>query len=283
MQIERVSLPSGAVSQLVESVSTHDKTSPVNDLGRLGLAGQRDVTCLVAHQAGETIGFALLDPRESAVQLAVHPAHRGRGVGTALAESASAYSPENWWAFGNLPAAAGLANKLGLIPSRQLLIMQRSLEHVETPRLPAGYQLASFSPADAADVVAVNAIAFAAHPEQGNLTLDDFEALTRTPWFDPAGLILAKRGDDLAGFHWTKSHSAKLGEVYVLGVRPADAGHGLGRALLDAGLAHLKRTGHEQVELYVESSQKRVVAMYEAARFDVSHTDTCYTRGTHNA
>lgn len=283
MRIEQTPLPSQAVSQLVESVSAHDGTPPINDLGRLALAGRRAMTCLSAIDDGHAVGFALIDPRESSVQLGVDPAHRRRGVGTALADAASEYAPESWWAFGDLPAAAALADTLGLAPVRKLLVMQRSLASVETPQLPDGYRFERYLPSDAGDVVAVNAAAFAHHPEQGNLTITDFNTLTETAWFDPLGLILAKRGEELAGFHWTKSHSAELGEVYVLGVRPADSGHGLGRALLDAGLTYLKDTGHEQVELYVESSEKRVVAMYEAATFEVIHTDTCYARGTDHA
>ena len=43
----------------------------------------------------------------------------------------------------------------------------------------------------------------------------------------------------LLGFHWTKVHSADLGEVYVVGVDPAAQGRGLGATLTLVGLHHL--------------------------------------------
>ena len=61
------------------------------------------------------------------------------------------------------------------------------------------------------------------------------------PWFDPAGLLVADAGDGLLAFHWTKQHSAELGEVYVVAVDPAAQGRGLGKAVTAAGLAHLAR------------------------------------------
>ncbi|NHB85488.1 hypothetical protein G7085_15025 [Tessaracoccus sp. HDW20] len=69
-------------------------------------------------------------------------------------------------------------------------------------------------------MVAVNAAAFVHHPEQGRLTVDEFDDLTRQSWFDPAGLLVAKRDATVAGFHWTKRHGGGLGEVYVMAVAP---------------------------------------------------------------
>ena len=90
---------------------------------------------------------------------------------------------------------------------------------------------------------------------------------------------MARHDDEVAGFHWTKRHDANLGEVYVLAVRPGHGGAGLGRALLAAGLAHLHTVGCEDVELYVEASEERVVALYAATGFRTLSVDTAYRRG----
>jgi mycothiol synthase len=122
--------------------------------------------------------------------------------------------------------------------------------------------------------VRVNAAAFASHPEQGRWTRADLEAREAEPWFDPNGFLLAWRGTDLLGYHWTKVHSATLGEVYVLGVDPSAQGLGLGGVLLDRGLSHLLARGCDQVLLYVEADNTVALRLYERSGFTEYDRDT---------
>jgi mycothiol synthase len=95
------------------------------------------------------------------------------------------------------------------------------------------------------------------------------------PWFDPAGLLVAE--DDagrLLGFHWTKQHSADLGEVYVVAIAPEAQGRGLGRVLTLAGLHHLATRGVGEVLLYVESDNQPAVSLYAGLGFDHAARDT---------
>jgi mycothiol synthase len=87
------------------------------------------------------------------------------------------------------------------------------------------------------------------------------------PWFDPADFLLADRDGELLGFHWTKVHSAELGEVYVLGISPAAQGLGLGRALLVRGLRHLAERGCTEVLLYVDGDNAGARRLYEQSGF----------------
>jgi mycothiol synthase len=135
----------------------------------------------------------------------------------------------------------------------------------------------------------VNARAFAAHPEQGRWTEEDLRLREEEPWFDPAGFLLAWRGDPdaggtLLGSHWTKVHPAgdvgdePIGEIYVLGIDPDAQGMRLGRALTDLGLAHLRSRGLREVLLYVEEDNDAAVALYERSGFARHSIDVSWQR-----
>ena len=103
----------------------------------------------------------------------------------------------------------------------------------------------------------------------------DLAARMAEPWFDPDDLLVAS--DDagtMLGFHWTKVHSAPLGEIYVLGVAPEGQRRGLGKLLSIAGLHHLAQRGVDEVHLYVESDNAPAVALYSGIGFTHADADT---------
>jgi mycothiol synthase len=124
---------------------------------------------------------------------------------------------------------------------------------------------------DDADWLALNAAAFADHPEQGRWTGADLAAREAEEWFDPDGFLLAHRGAQLIGFHWTKIHPDGTGEVYVIGVHPDAQGMRLGPALLLLGLEYLRGRGCPEVLLYVDDSNSAAMRLYE--RFGFTSVD----------
>lgn len=221
-------------------------------------------------------GFALA--RQGVLALAVAPAARERGLGTDLAVVAVAGSPVTAaWAHGDHPAAGRLATRLGFDRARELWVMRRPTSE-PLPALPARDDVAirGYGPEDAEALLRVNAAAFAHHPEQGAMNTADLAARMGEPWFDPAGLLLATdtTTGTLLGFHWTKLHSAGLGEVYVVGVAPEAQGRGLGRLLTLAGLHHLTTRGVTEILLYVESDNTPALRLYSALGFTHAGIDT---------
>jgi mycothiol synthase len=205
--------------------------------------------------------------------------------------------PVRIWAHGDLPAAARLAADTGFTRVRALYQMRRSLrEPVPEPRLPEGITLRTFVPgADEDEWLAVNAAAFASHPEQGTWTRAELEHREAQPWFDPAGFFLAMRDGRVAGFHWAKVHGQRqapgagapgapgptgpdgqTGEVYVVGVHPREQGTGLGRALTLAGLAYLRAQEIPEVMLYVDGDNTAAIRLYESLGFAKASTDVMY-------
>lgn len=230
-------------------------------------------------------------------ELVVHPAERRHGLGLALARAAVAGAaplPVRIWAHGDLPAAAALAAAAGFIRVRSLFLMRRSLrEPLPEPRLPEGVGLRTFVPGqDEDEWLALNAAAFASHPEQGSWTRDELEHREAQPWFDPAGFFLAVRSGRLAGFHWTKIHAPAgagdasgagapggaepTGEVYVVGVHPAEQGTGLGRALTLTGLHYLRNRNIHWVILYVDGENTAAIRLYKSLGFAHTATDVMY-------
>ncbi|WP_030686732.1 mycothiol synthase [Streptomyces sp. NRRL B-1347] len=258
--------------------------------GRRAGGAREGVRHLLLTVDGELVGYAQLednDPVEApAAELVVHPAHRGHGHGRALGTALLAESGRRLrvWAHGGHSAARHLAQVLGLTLFRELRQMRRPLDglDLDEPVLPEGVRVRAFVPgADDAAWLAVNAEAFAHHPEQGSLTQRDLDDRKAEPWFDPAGFFLAERGPEggaeLIGFHWTKTHAAeRLGEVYVLGVRPGAQGGGLGKALTAIGLRHLAAAGLPTAMLYVDADNKAAVNVYERMGFTTHETDLMY-------
>ncbi|MBK1784849.1 mycothiol synthase [Prauserella cavernicola] len=252
---------------------------------------------LLGHDGGELVGVAHLDTGgdsfgRQVAELIVHPEHRGKGHGAALARELAAQVPDQLrvWAHGDHPAAARLATRLGFERVRELLVMHVRVADADWPEpTPAeGLTLRTFRPGhDEQAVIDVNARAFDWHPEQGALTVDDLRRTESESWFDPEGFFLAENADGtVVGFHWTKVHPAnperfggeEVGEVYVVGVDPGAQGGGLGRALTLAGLRHLAQRGLGQVILYVEGDNAPAVAVYQRLGFVRHETDVQYAR-----
>ncbi|MFJ3867140.1 mycothiol synthase [Streptomyces nigra] len=284
-----------AVLELLAEAARIDGQQAVSEQGRIQLrhsggGGREGVSHLLLTAGGELVGYAQLedtDPVEApAAELVVHPSHRGHGHGRALGTALLAASGKRLrvWAHGGHSAARHLAQVLGLTLFRELRQMRLPLTGVDLPDpvFPAGVTVRTFVPGqDDAAWLAVNAAAFAHHPEQGSLTQRDLDDRMAEPWFDPAGFFLAEREGELVGFHWTKVHAEeRLGEVYVLGVRPGVQGGGLGKALTTVGLRYLAAQELPTAMLYVDADNKAAVSVYERLGFTTYETDLMYRTET---
>ena len=213
-------------------------------------------------------GFALT--RGEDVHLVVHPDARRRGLATSWLGDIQ--GPAQAWSHGDHPGAAVLASRFGFSRVRDLWVMRRPMTE-PLPPMP-DVAIRAWTPADPDELLRVNAAAFAHHPEQGARDAANLTARMGEPWFDPAGLLVAMDGERMLGFHWTKQHSADLGEVYVVGIDPAAQGRGLGRALTLAGLHHLAGLGVAEVLLYVEADNHAARATYSRLGFTHADADT---------
>ena len=254
-----------------------DGVDPLNEASRLALSAGHAGRVHVAVKDGKTVVAAAYADGDAPVELVVDPDHRRRGHGAALLTRLLAAGETRFWAHGDLPAAQALAAAQRLGAVRTLLVLR--LEMAATPepeRVPDGVTIRSFEPDDVDAIVRVNGRAFASHPEQGAMDRPDFEQRASSDWFDPAGLFVAVRDDDVVGFHWTKVEDG-IGEVYVVGVDPAEQGSGLGSALTTTGLRHLYEGRIRTVDLYVEGDNDPALAVYRRLGFTEHARDVLYS------
>lgn len=266
-----------SVQRLVGDITAADGIAPLNEAAMIAL-GHDDVTHYLMAANGKLLGYAAHDPSTDTAQVCVHPGARDRGFGSALVDALIEDHPSSsLWSFGNHRATQSIASRVGYVKVRELLIMERtlSLDEARAP-LPDGVRIRGFQPDDEGAVLAINAAAFAEHPEQGAMDHVDFLERQSQPWYDAADLLVAvDREGTILGFHWTKRHSERLGEVYVIATAPDASGYGLGGALLTAGLAHLSAIGCRRVILYVESDNG-AVRLYRRHGFVVARSDVMY-------
>ncbi|GAA2242640.1 mycothiol synthase [Rarobacter faecitabidus] len=304
------------IGELASAAHQRDGVRPLSEQSLLNLTTTdpdlTHVTVSPRDDRDRVIGYAQVDRRGSVAssEILVAPDTRRRGVGTLLWRTAlrdaslpsrsgepGAHNPLRVWAHGNLPAAQEFARSAGLEIVRELHELSRSLNDGRlapslTEAMAAfgpGHAVRAFDPArDEEPWLDLNRRAFASHPEQGQLTLDDLRAREREPWFDPNGFFVVRAGDGdgaLVGAAWTKVEPANdpdsrpvSGELYVIAVSPEAQGRGLGRGLTALGLAYLRERGLTTATLWTDGDNAAAMATYRSQGFEIAFTDVQYAR-----
>jgi mycothiol synthase len=222
---------------------------------------------LVVHAGdGSVVGLAQvfgLNPERSVdAWVRVHPDHRERGLGTALAawaeERAAALVPSGASSkvYNSIPLEDEAGDRLlvrrGMVPVRVFRHMEGDLTgDLDPPELPPGCEILSYEhPADADTVHDVLEDAFTDHwgyePYPRDLAM---EQLARR---DPGLIWLATCDGSAAGALIARTLEGS-GWIDDLGVRRPWRGRGIARALLRRAFAELARRGIGSVTLNVDS------------------------------
>jgi mycothiol synthase len=228
----------------------------------------------------DEIAMALV--KETEAEFVVDPDARGRGHGTALLEKLLTGGATVFWAHGDHPAARSLAKSHGLEPVRELLHLSAELptsgqfDAINSPEVGnsrVGYFTVGTNDAE---WVALNALIFRDHAEQGALTIEDLRQLESEPWFRADTFLILREDDRMIGYCWLKLEGGR-GEIYVVGVHPDYQGQHLGSVLFEAGLARLAELGIHDVHLYVEGDNTPALRLYHSHGFATESTDVQYS------
>ncbi|MDJ0338333.1 GNAT family N-acetyltransferase [Cryobacterium sp. PH31-O1] len=246
------------------------------------------------------------------IDLVISPEFRRRGYGREAFRELAATEPNGLtaWSHGDHPAARALATELRFVAARTLLELRKPLvaageamigagDGIETAAgtaqtttgttptgtaagasaLAGGETISAFRVGiDDAEWVALNALVFATHPEQGAITAADLTARQAESWFNADDfLLLRDAAGRLIGYNWLKVEGT-IGEIYVVGVHADAAGRGLGRALMQAGLQRLVAAGCTGAALYVEADSLGPVHLYRNLGFADHTVDVQYRR-----
>ncbi|WP_187977534.1 mycothiol synthase [Mycetocola sp. JXN-3] len=272
-----------ALDALIRRAQEADRQPPFNDQSRLALAAGNARLVTLEDNQDALLGAAIIDG--VGFEAVIDPAHRGHGHGTALIGEVLAGTAGagvlSAWAHGDHPAAAALARVHEFERARVLYRLERELEPEAPGPVTVDPLISTFlAERDADDWVSLNARVFRDHPEQGALLRADLDARTGEDWFDPENFLLVR--DDaghLIGYNWLKVLPGDTdGEIYVLGVAPETAGQGLGRRLMNAGLARFAELGLTTTSLYVDDSNPGALGLYRSLGYRTDTIDVQYHR-----
>ena len=282
-----------AIRALAIQVEQLDDAEPLNEHSLLRLSATApELAHVLAHDDTAVTGYAqveLVDPATAEVLVAPTDDRAAlAGELVAAAEELSGPQALLIWSRGATSPVGAVLTARGYTPDRVMLTMRRPLAGLgaQGADAPDGLRIRRFVPGQDDDAwLAVNAAAFASHPEQGAWGPDDLHERMAQPWFDPFGFFVAEDTDGtMLGYHWTKQHppaepgEPPLAEVYVFGIAPAAQGRGLGRVLLDVGLRHLAAGPARDVVLYVEQANASALRLYQRDGFALDRRDVQFRR-----
>ena len=273
----------------------------VNGLGRVTSAEQMkehlrrpsyhpDEDLFFAELDGLLVGYAdmvrELEIGRVILEGAVHPTHRGRGVGNSLLEIAIDHGHKLGARVVQIPitqrmhAGEPFVQKRGFRVVRHQWQMSLTEYSGGAPQIPHGFELRHFVPGDEESLCTLQNLAFAGSWGFLTNTVDEIHYLANCSLCRPEGILFIAEGERLVGYCWTIDDPSdkEKGFIRMMGVDPSYHGQGLGRAILVAGINYLQRRGMTTIELTVDSRNTGAKRLYQSVGFKRRGTTLWYQR-----
>ena len=250
----------------------------------------------LAELAGNIVGYMSVVPElvigRAILYCWVHPEHRRQGLATKLLEPAMHRTEE----LGVKVAQVNVAEKnevaqkiltgLGFKPVRRFLELRLDLTGINWPdadQALLGCRCLRRGEED--KLTEIQNRSFTGTWGYNPNTVEEIAYRTNSSNCSPEDIILASEGDRVTGYCWTGIDSAgeaaaaaNTGRIFMLGVDPEYRGRGIGRKVLLAGLAHLKRKGIRMTGLTVDSENEVAGELYRSIGFVVESSSLWYEK-----
>ena len=255
-----------------------------------------EIDLFVAEHGGSIIGYAAVF-LEAAIKRAIlecmiHPLHRKKGIATKLirrairhAEAAESKVVQISVPEINLPAR-NLASRLGFKFIRYFYELQLDLNNIRLPDFaPSGYIIRRLEPDEADKLTLIQNRAFADSWGFNPNTPDEIAYRINLSSCAPENIMMAYLKNHPIGYCWTRimiednrAAGSMKGEIHMLGVDPDYREKGIGRDVLLAGLADLKRKGVSIVNLSADGEEPVALGLYKSVGFEVCSRNEWYEK-----
>ena len=210
---------------------------------------------------------------------AVHPAYRGRGLGTAIARWIRDTARSRGERIVGMPVPQGsagdrLLESLGYHVRWESWVLELPPgRQIEPQPLPEGYAVrTAASDAERRAVHEVVEDAFLEWSERKRTSFEDFEARTvRRPGFEPWQMRVVVDPDGATVGACLTQLAKEFGYVAQLAVRRDERGRGLARALLVDAFSAARAHGASRFELSTDS-RTGALGLYRKVGMEVTHT-----------
>lgn len=248
--------------------------------------------CHLAEIQDTPVGFVLISP-ETAIGRAVASGgvlepHRHQGIGRQLIGTSVRHAGSlgarvlHIEADSDGAAAHHILETEGFQPVKTYWQMRWRGDSVPPVRLAGGLALRAFKLGhDEEGLTELQNASFGPTWGFNPNTVEDIQARVRLKGSDPDGIILLTNASGLAAYTWTlraSNESASTGWIAMTGVHPDHQGQGLGTAAVAAGIAYLKATGVDAVELEVDSENEAARELYLKVGFKKFRETVWYER-----
>ena len=282
------------IERLDRSGRFFSRRSLLDHLNRPNYSAQHDL--FIAERGGRLVGFCDLDHEKhlqrALIESMVRPEERGQGTATKLFEHAHRRASELGARViqvgvseNNIPAKHLLA-RLGFDLVRRFLEMEIELGRTDFSTRSDLHACRCLRKGEEGRLTDLQNRAFSGSWGFNPNTAEEIAHRVSFNGRSPRDVIISLAGDEPAGYCWTTVSlmenevlGTKKGRIHMMGVDPNLRARGLGRAVLLAGLAHLKHQGVERAELTVDADNRPALSLYRSTGFEVISTTEWYEHG----